>query len=134
MARLDYILRLMASEGADGIRFDTYEIHMGETRPVAGTGIRSAMPSIAVKTRSGAPADGVVGYSSEDGWILGSYTHGMFASTRVRRLILTNLARRVGRKLRFEDESFSQEGEFDKLAALVRANLDMDAIRAMMSR
>ncbi len=121
-------------EGADGIRFDTYEIHMGETRPVAGTGIRSAMPSIAVKTRSGAPADGVVGYSSEDGWILGSYTHGMFASTRVRRLILTNLARRVGRKLRFEDESFSQEGEFDKLAALVRANLDMDAIRAMMSR
>ena len=121
-------------EGADGIRFDAYEIHMGETHPLTGTGVRGAVPSISVKTRSGAPADEVVGYSSEDGWILGSYTHGMFASTRIRRLILTNLAQRVGRSWRFEDESFSQEGEFDKLAALVRTNLDMDAIRAMMSR
>jgi adenosylcobyric acid synthase len=77
---------------------------------------------------------GAIGYSSEDGWVLGSYTHGIFANTRVRRLILENLARRSGRTLRFEDETFSQEGEFDKLADLARANLDMDAIRTMMTK
>jgi len=121
-------------EGAQGVRFDAYEIHMGETQAVSDAKHRKAAPAITVRSRSGESAVGAIGYSSEDGWVLGSYTHGIFANTRVRRLILENLARRSGRTLRFEDETFSQEGEFDKLADLARANLDMDAIRTMMTK
>ncbi|MDP6513804.1 MAG: cobyric acid synthase, partial [SAR202 cluster bacterium] len=74
-------------EGALGCRFEAYEIHMGQTVPI-GTGNLRVDPALSVRVRSGKNSDGVIGYLSEDGWTLGTYTHGMFNDTRLRRAIL----------------------------------------------
>jgi adenosylcobyric acid synthase len=118
-------------EGADGNRFEAYEIHMGETIP-SGIGSIHVIPALSVTDRSGAASDGVVGYLSEDGWILGTYTHGLFGNTEIRRTILGNAARRKGGTLRFDEDSFSQSHEYDKLADHVRASIDLDIVRDAM--
>ena len=56
----------------------------------------------------------------------------MFADTRLRRLVLSNVTRRRGVELRFDEDTFSQSQEFDKLAELVRTSLDMGRIGEML--
>ena len=64
---------------------------------------------------------------SEDGWIMGTYLHSLFHNTELRRCILARIAERKGLSLIFEQDTFSQSDEYDKLAGLVRLNLDIDA-------
>jgi adenosylcobyric acid synthase len=118
-------------EGALGCRFEAYEIHMGQTVPT-GTGNLRVDPALSVRVRSGKNSEGVIGYLSEDGWTLGTYTHGMFNNTQLRRTILGNAARRKGGTLRFDEDSFSQSHEYDKLADHVRSSIDMSRVRESM--
>ena len=113
--------------GARGLQFDAYEIHMGDT-----AGVEAVRPAVVVGKASASGAERVIGYASDDGWVLGTYTHGMFADTRLRRLVLSNVARRRGVELRFDEDTFSQSQEFDKLAELVRTSLDMGRIGEML--
>ena len=118
-------------EGALGCRFEAYEIHMGETVPSDEDSL-PVTPALSVQRRSGRASDGVIGYISEDGWILGTYTHGLFGNTELRRTILGNAARRKGGTLRFDEDSFSQSHEYDKLADHVRSSIDMSRIFEVM--
>ena len=113
--------------GARGLQFDAYEIHMGDT-----AGVEAVRPAVVAGKASASGAERVIGYASDDGWVLGTYTHGMFADTRLRRLVLSNVARRRGVALRFDEDKFSQSQEFDKLAALVRTSLDMARIGELL--
>ncbi len=117
-------------EGAGGLRFDAYEIHMGDTRPNEASGGDGVNPAVLVGGAS--TNERVIGLASVDGWVLGTCTHGFFADTRIRRLVLGNVARRKGVELQFDEDTFSQSREFDKLAALVRRSLDMGRIGAML--
>ena len=119
-------------QGASGLRFDAYEIHMGDTLPAMTPGVGAVRPALLEGKASSSRAGRVIGYASEDGWVLGTYTHGMFADTRLRRLVLSNAARRRGVELRFEEDTFSQSQEYDKLAALVRSSLDMGQIGELL--
>ena len=118
--------------GAKGLRFDAYEIHMGDTWPAAIRGVDAVRPAVLAGKASASGAQRVIGYVSDDGWVLGTYTHGMFADTRLRRLVLSNVARRNGVELQFDEDTFSQSQEFDKLADLARSSLDMGRIGAML--
>ena len=118
--------------GAKGLQFEAYEIHMGETWPADTAGIHAVRPAVLAARPSASGAERVVGYTSDDGWVLGTYTHGMFADTRLRRLLLSNVARRRGVELQFDEDTFSQSKEFDKLADLVRSSLDMGQIGALL--
>jgi adenosylcobyric acid synthase len=118
--------------GAKGLRFDGYEIHMGDTWPAAIRGVDAVRPAVLAGKASASGAQRVIGYASDDGWVLGTYTHGMFADTRLRRLVLSNVARRNGVELQFDEDTFSQSQEFDKLADLARSSLDMGRIGAML--
>ena len=119
-------------QGARGLQFDAYEIHMGDTVPAATTGAEGARPAVLAGVAPASGGQRVIGYASDDGWVLGTYTHGMFADTRLRRLVLSNVARRRGVDLRFDADTFSQSEEFDKLAELVRSSLDMGRVAAML--
>ena len=105
---------------------------MGDTQPAATAGAGAAHPAVLAGKPSASSAERVIGYASDDGWVLGTYTHGMFADTRLRRLVLSNVARRKGVELRFDEDTFSQSREFDKLAALVRTSLDMGRIGELL--
>ena len=89
------------------------------------TAVNAVRPAVMAGEASASNVERTVGYASDDGWVLGTYTHGMFADTRLRRLVLSNVARRKGVELRFDNDTFSQSQEFDKLAAFIRQHLDM---------
>ncbi|MCH8108800.1 MAG: cobyric acid synthase [Chloroflexi bacterium] len=111
-------------EEAAGLPFEGYEIHMGVT--VGDTDAAIDTPfRLKRSERSRDAGDGAI---SGDGWVLGTYVHGIFHSTELRRSILSRIAARRGISLQFKEDAFSQSREYDKLANLVRSSLDMDAL------
>ena len=92
-------------------------------------------PAFVITRRSGAPvafADGVV---SENGLAMGPYIHGIFDYDEFRRAILDALRLRKGLPVltgQMLTYSAQKEAAYDRLADLVRTNLDMAAIRRVM--
>ncbi len=107
-----------------------YEIHMGRTEFVG-----PVFPAFAITRRSGEPVDFADGVVSENGLVLGTYIHGIFDNDEFRRSLLDALRLRkglpalAGQTLTY---SAQKEAAYDRLADLVRANLDMAAIRRAM--
>ena len=106
-----------------GLSFDGYEIHMGTT--VADT---TAPAPFRLSRPGGWPHTSEDGLLSADGWTLGTYVHGLFHSNELRRNILGSVAAKRGRRLRPGQGEFSQSREYDRLADLFRASLDMKAV------
>ena len=75
--------------GAQGDRIRGYEIHMGRT-------YTSESVPFSVEGRTGDPAASFDGAVSADGWMMGTYLHGLFANDDFRANLLKNLARRKG--------------------------------------
>ncbi len=96
-----------------------YEIHMGRTTPTT-----SALdPLLSVDGHE----DGAV---SLDGRVAGTYLHGLFANNAVRRALLRSLGwREEGAGTPTAER---REAEFDRLADVVRAHLDLPRIRALL--
>ena len=107
--------------GARGLEYDGYEIHMGSS-------IGSERHPFTLTSRSGVAAELGDGAISDDGWVLGTYVHGIFHSADLRRIMLRRVAERKGVSLPPGDHDFSQSAEYDKLADLFRANLEMKAV------
>jgi adenosylcobyric acid synthase len=106
---------LLAS--CEGVHIKGYEIHMGITD---GGGV------FTLDYRSGAEVDERDGAIDVDGKTIGTYIHGLFHNREFRRGVLGQLATWKGVELPAGDE-VDLDAEYDKLAALVRANVDMDA-------
>ena len=112
--------------GAAGIGFEGYEIHSGVSAGVAGAGALSL-------TRLTDGSTAFDGCLSADGLVFGCYVHGLFHNDELRRAILRNLAARKGESLPDGGPPFSQAAEYDRLAALVRDSLDLNAVYRAMS-
>ena len=98
-----------------------YEIHTGVT-----TGTHTQ--PFEVTARGNRPEmDGAV---SDTGWVLGTYVHGLFDSPDIVDRIIGNVARRHGLP-RPNVPHYSMEAEFDRLADVVRTNVDMDLIYSL---
>jgi adenosylcobyric acid synthase len=107
---------------AQGTLISGYEIHMGQTSGA------SAQQPFQIRRRSQASCVDFDGILNEDGNVLGTYIHGLFHNDEFRRAILGELAERKGKALSAFAASFSMEQQYDRLAELVRKNLDMDLI------
>ena len=105
-------------EDCAGVRVKGYEIHMGTTN---GGGLFS------LDKRSGAAVDELDGATDAEGLTLGTYMHGLFHNRELRRGVLSRLAVWKGVTLPPGVE-VDLDAEYDKLAELVRANVDMDAL------
>src|SRR5215212_7556228 len=128
---------VLASRGplgaARGSRVVAYEIHMGETVDRGG-----AQPLVAIEERSGEEITKLDGAISLDGLVTGTYLHGLLENDNVRHaLIDALLARRDARIGRTGFESTpprhratNREAELDRLAATVRATLDLRPLLA----
>ncbi len=110
-------------EGAAGLPFQGYEIHMGTTQP-----LEDATFPMRVTRRSGRQTDSGDGCLSQDGWVLGTYVHGLFHNAPLRHSILRQVAARKGLSLALKEDGFSQSREYDRLADLVRSSLDMGRV------
>ncbi|MXX53752.1 MAG: cobyric acid synthase CobQ, partial [Dehalococcoidia bacterium] len=108
--------------GALGMSVSGYEIHVGVTESDEGA-------SRAMETADGSAA---LGYADRTGRVLGTYVHDLFKNKAFADSIVGNVARMKGLKQPDESEPFSQEAEFDKLAAYLRKHLDMKAVYGAM--
>ncbi|HXV47770.1 MAG TPA: cobyric acid synthase [Candidatus Binatia bacterium] len=105
-----------------------YEIHMGETTSA------EVAPPFQIEQRSKKVSSDFDGALSADGNVLGTYIHGLFHNDDFRRGILQELADRKGKVLPPAHSRFSADEQYDRLAALVRDNLDMDLILRLLDR
>ena len=104
---------------AKGLTVDGYEIHAGQNH--LG---KNAVPWLAIGER----IDGVM---NESGNVLGSYLHGLFDDGQLFAAIAAHLRGKKGlasaNAAPVDLEAF-REREFDRIASIVRASVDMDAI------
>ena len=114
--------------GAAGLPVLGYEIHMGRT-----TGEGVAAP-VRIDDRADAPVDAagsLDGALNAAGSVLGTYVHGLFHNTELRRAMLKELARRKGVRLPESPDSNGEldlDRQYDRLADWVRSSLDMDLV------
>jgi len=118
----------------DGVRGTTvsgYEIHMGRSKLAQGLehGFR-------ITERSTRAVDVLDGAVSADGRVFGTYIHGIFDNDVFRRHILNLIRCEKGWGPLEEENAVSvkeqREKDFDKLAEVVRASLDIDKIYEIM--
>ncbi len=107
--------------GCAGMEVHGYEIHMGRTRADAGTA------PLRLRSRSGRPCADVDGCRSVDGWVVGTYLHGLLENDALRVRMLHNLARRKGVAFR-PGLPVRRAEAYDRLAACLRAALDVAAL------
>lgn len=106
---------------ATGISFAGYEIHMGRTTGGDGSAFR-------ILERSGQPCEVWDGCLDTSGRVLGTYIHGLFHNQELRRAILRHIARAKDRPINFTNDDQGRDNEYDKLAQLMRQNLNMSLI------
>ncbi len=100
---------------ANGAPIEGYEIHMGESG-----GNTASLLEI------DGHADGAI---SLDGRVAGTYLHGLFANDELRHGLLAGLGAVPGA---VTPAATARDQEFDRLAAVVREHVDLDAVRAML--
>ncbi len=113
-------------EGFGSLPIEGYEIHMGRTEMRDGGHV--AVPMIRLD-------DGRWdGLERADGLVFGTYLHGFFDNEQVAETLFARLARGKGFEIGRESESLAEykERQYDRLAKLVRENLDMEQVRSIM--
>ncbi len=106
--------------GAKGLEVSGYEIHMGQT-----TDEGLAHP---FQVQAGADQLHDDGAVDARGLVLGTYLHGLFQDQALRTVFLNNLRQRKGLSPQLPSVLPSREEYYDRLANLVRQNLDMARI------
>ena len=138
-------------QGAWGLPVEGYEIHMGRSFPSdqqpTPPNSESSLQKTAshaqveapfhIRERSGRPWEGFDGAIDPSGRVFGTYIHGLFHNSGLRRAILRNLAQWKGVPLpqagglQGRDGPQSRDGEYDKLARLVRGSINMELVYQM---
>jgi len=108
--------------GANYLEIEGYEIHMG-----LSTGKPDITP-FELSRRDIQNSTHQEGALDSEGRVLGTFVHGLFQSTPLRRAILDNVAFYRGKPVLEESNVTKKDEEYNKLAALVRKSLAMDLI------
>ncbi|MDO8691270.1 MAG: cobyric acid synthase [Dehalococcoidia bacterium] len=110
-------------DGTMGLEVTGYEIHMGQT---SGDGL--PQPFL---VGNGSAKPHLDGAASPEGLVIGTYLHGLFQEQGFRTALLNSLRRRKGLSARGPSVLPSREDHYNRLADLVRSNLDMEKIYRM---
>ena len=108
-------------ESLQGEEVIGYEIHMGQT---LGNDTR---PLLSITGQEG-QTDYVDGAMARDGFIFGSYLHGLFDNANFRHAFLSKLRQRKGLSPIPKQTIASREQQYDKLADVVRHSLSLKLI------
>ncbi len=118
--KTDKILsQVKAKDLLSGLGLTGYEIHHGRTR-ITG----DCRPAFEVFERNDKKIRYAEGATTDDRRILGTYIHGIFDAEPFRRDFLNRLRRKRGWPVLTASGNFNPDKEFDKLAKLVRDNID----------
>ncbi len=127
LAKKKVLARIKAKELSSGIEISGYEIHHGVSQSDG-----KYDPVFEVFEHNGKAARYFDGFRSKDGRIFGTYIHGLFDSDTFRRSFLNRLRQAKGWRPLSESAIFNTDKEFDKLAQLLRENIDMKSLYGIM--
>ena len=111
-----------------GFAVKGYEIHHGLTRRING-----CEPMFLINKRGDRKAAIKDGAHNSKGNVWGTYIHGIFDNFYLRRDFLNRLRRKKGMMLDNSGNGFEQDKEYDKLADLLRRNLDMRSLYGIIN-
>ncbi|MDD5166885.1 MAG: cobyric acid synthase, partial [Candidatus Omnitrophica bacterium] len=120
--------QVKAKDLLSGLELTGYEIHHGRTR-IAG----NCQPAFEVFERNDKKTRYLEGAATNDRHVLGTYIHGIFDAEAFRRNFLNRLRRKKGWPVLTESGNFNLDKEFDKLAKLVRDNIDTDLLYKILA-
>jgi adenosylcobyric acid synthase len=104
--------------GMKDLELSGYEIHMGQT-----SGKETTAFQVTATPQNPTPyADGMI---NSKGTVIGTYLHGLFYNDDFRHVFFNNLRRHWGLEESSQGNTFAKDSEYDKLAEVVRQNLDM---------
>jgi len=115
--------QVKAKEINTGLKVTGYEIHHGRTQILKG-----CEPILKIIERQGKKIEGVDGAMVENGRIWGTYLHGVFDEDNFRRNFLNRVRLKKGWTPWLKTTNFNPDKELDKLARLVRENINMDLL------
>ena len=122
------VSQVKAHEITSGIEVSGYEIHHGRTKV-----FDTLAPMFEIVERKGRRAKVKDGALSAEGTIWGTYIHGIFDNDSFRRAFLERIAVKNNKSSSFQrGTTFNQEEEFNKLAQLVRGNIDRRLLYSMI--
>lgn len=105
--------------------FQSYQIHLGRT-------VATRKDDRAGRSAFKTSLSGIDGWLSADGWCAGCYLHGLFENDAFRQGIVDALAKRHSiEQVSSGSPGFNRQTEYDKLAAVLRAHLDIPQIKAL---
>ncbi|MCW2278539.1 cobyric acid synthase [Heliophilum fasciatum] len=113
-----------------GMRVTGYEIHMG--RSEATTDVRAFGRIV---RRGETSCDAFEGMVEKDGLVIGTYLHGIFDNSELRRGLFNELRRKRGWAPlagAMESALERRQQDYDRLADVVRQNIDMERIYRWM--
>lgn len=122
------LCQVKAREIASGLEVSGYEIHHGRTK-----NLKKTKPLFKVIERKNRVVEDFDGAVSQDGRIIGTYIHGVFDEDGFRRDFLNRLRFKKGLSTLPQATSFNLDREFDKLADLVRKNIDIALIYKILN-
>ena len=108
-------------KGLKGIEITGYEIHMGQTRN------QNYLPAFQISETPQGKANYFDGAISSNGWIFGTYIHGLFHNANFTHAFLNRLRQLRGLPTAVAISTNRQE-QYDKLAEIIRQNLDMSEV------
>jgi len=123
------LCRVQAEEIASGFKVSGYEIHHGRTRI-----LKAGNHVFRILRRQEHKTSGFDGSTSADGRVWGTYLHGVFDEDKFRRDFLNRIRIKKGWSPLVSTTAFDLDKEFDKLAALVRKNIDMRLLYSIVKR
>ena len=126
LAQEKTLTRTNGTHGFSKMYVSGYEIHHGKTEPLLPTVRAMIVP----KGLTGSvPISKVLGFGIKSGMIWGTYMHGIFDADGFRRWFIDSLREKKGLpKLETIQTTFGMEDALDRLAKVVRENVDMKAI------
>lgn len=122
------LAQVKARDMTSGIEISGYEIHHGISKYE-----RSCDPFFEILERNGRVTRCPDGFRSKDGRVFGTYIHGLFDTDTFRRTFLNRIRRRKGWQPLSEKTCFDPDREFDKLARLLRENIDMKSLYGILN-
>lgn len=111
------------------VEFGGYEIHMGEVE-----GLEGFAPAFEILQRNGEPTGVLDGAVAFGGKVVGTLIHGLLDDDRVRAHLLDALRIRKGLPARGTGAPTRRAAEYDRLADMVEAHLDMPRLDAILAR
>jgi len=117
--------------GLGGTKIEGYEIHMGETELLEG-----CVPYLEIEKVLGQDAQKTDGVRNQEATVFGTYIHGIFDNLDFTVGLINNIRKKKGlavNPMPYTNFAQFKESEYQKLAKMLRENLDLKAIYAILN-